>query len=93
MGNLLKTDSHIAGSLIGLGLPIIAFLLLYGVAFIICKITSTELAQFLFAIKIASIAFNLWPIRFYLVTRKFEQTGRAILLVTFVYIIVYFWLQ
>jgi len=93
MGNLLNKDSHVLGGVIGLILPVLGFLLVYGIITLIEILTGYVLIQDISKLKILGIAFNLWPIRYYFINKKNELTGRGILLVTFIYVIVYFWLQ
>ncbi len=93
MGKLLNKDSHLTGVFIGLILPILGFLLVFGITSLIDIIGKTNLNHNLQEFKIIGIAFNLWPIRYYFVKKKYELTGRGILLVTFVYVVIYFWLQ
>lgn len=93
MGNLLNKDSHVLGGVIGLILPVLGFLLVYGIIILVETLTGYVLIQNISKLKILGIAFNLWPIRYYFINKKYELTGRGILLVTFIYIVVYFWLQ
>ena len=93
MGNLTNKDSHFSGVVIGLILPILGFLFAFGIATLIDLIAGTNLNQNLQEFKLIGIAFNLWPIRYYFVKKKLELTGRGILLVTFIYVVIYFWLQ
>ncbi len=44
-------------------------------------------------IQLLAIAINLLPFRYYLVRIKADKTGRGILLVTFLFAIVYFYLN
>jgi len=92
MKNPLKNDNNALGAIIGLLLPIAAFGLLYTINHFI--ITSCNLDMFMrdSTMKLLSIVFNVIPIRYYFLKLKFEQTGRGVLLVTFVYVVVYFWL-
>ena len=87
---MLKRDSIFFGVLIGILFPIIAYLILY---------FGLELLEMAFerdwlnerpAIKLVSIVVNLFLIRYYFVKLNFEQTGRGLLIVTFVAVIAYF---
>ncbi len=93
MDKLLNKDSHFIGTVIGLILPIIGFALAFAITTIIDLIGGTHLNNNLNEFKLIGIAFNLWPIRYYFVKKKYELTGRGILLVTFIYVVIYFWLQ
>ena len=93
MKKLLNKDSHILGAGIGLILPVFAFLITYGISLLIDMIANTNISYNLASFKLIAITFNLWPIRYYFVNKKFELTGRGMLLVTFIYIVVFFWLK
>ena len=93
MEKILNKDSHVTGIVIGLILPILGFLLALGLVYLLDLLFNTNLFQYLQELKIVGIAFNLWPIRYYFVSKKYELTGRGILLVTFIYVVIYFWLQ
>ena len=93
MVNLLNKDSHLTGIIIGLILPIIGFILAFGLTTLIDFIGHTYLNLYLKEFQMIGIAFNLWPIRYYFVKKKHELTGRGILLVTFIYIIAFFAFQ
>lgn len=93
MVKILNKDSHATGAIIGLFLPIIGFFVSWAIALLIDEVTHTDISQHFSAFKMIGFAFNLWPLRYYFVTKKYELTGRGILLVTFVYVIVFFWVQ
>ncbi len=88
-----KKDSHIFGGLIGLALPVLVYLLLVVIAFGVKSIFTVETSSYFEAMRLISIAANLLVMRYYFVKSKFELTGRGILLVTFIYVIVYFWVH
>lgn len=85
-----KKDSHIFGGLIGLAFPVLVYLLLVLIAFGVKSIFAVETSSYLDEIRLISIAVNLFSMRYYFLKLKFELTGRGILLVTFIYIVVYF---
>jgi hypothetical protein len=93
MNKFINKDSHINGAVIGLFLPIIAAAISYGIALIIDTLANMYLSDNLASFMLIGIAFNLWPIRYYFVTKKLELTGRGMLLVTFIYIVVFFGLK
>jgi len=87
---MLKKDNMALGALIGLVLPAIfyGFLTLVG-HFIETGTTWTRPFEpdrmFLLALII-----NVFPIRLYFVTYKFDKTGRGVLLITFILMAAYF---
>ena len=85
-----KKDSHVFGGLIGLFVPIVVYLILISVSFLLKSIFSTDISDYHDEMRLLGIAANLIFMRYYFVKLKFELTGRAILLVTFIYVIVYF---
>lgn len=93
MDKILNKDSHLNGVLIGVILPVLGFLLAFGFTFLIDLISGTNLNHHIQEFKIVGITFNLWPIRYYFVNKKYEHTGRGVLFVTFIYVIIFFWLQ
>ena len=90
MVNKFKKDSMILGVIMGLVLPVIFYAILFSLFFIIREIFS--LGSFITNNKIMLIAIfiNLFSLRYYFVTLKFDQSGKGILLVTFIYIVAYF---
>ncbi len=86
-----KKDSHYFGGLIGLIFPILVYLLLILIAYVLKSIFDLDLSAYRDGMRLASIAFNLLIMRYYFVKLKFELTGRGLLLVTFIYILVHFW--
>ncbi len=88
-----KKNSHTLGGLIALALPVIVYLLLIVIAYGVKTLFKIETSGFLDAMRLLSIAVNLFPMRYYFVKLKYDLTGRSILLVTFIYVIVFFWLQ
>ena len=90
MVNKFKKDSMILGVIMGLVLPVIFYAILFSLFFIIREIFS--LGNFITNNKIMLIAIfiNLFPLHYYFVTLKFDQSGKGILLVTFIYIVAYF---
>ena len=87
-----KKDSHTFGALSGLTIPVISYLIFIGIALLVQLFIDFNIKSIYPALKLAAIAINLLPIRYYFVSLKYELTGRGLLLVTFVYVIVYFWL-
>ena len=85
-----KKDSHTFGGILGLVLPILAFFLLYAIAWIVNAFVDFDMQTIWPVLRLPAIVINLFAIRYYFVNLKYELTGRGLLLVTFIYIIVYF---
>jgi hypothetical protein len=89
MKNILKQDNFILGIIIGTITPWIPF----GILYLIIYIISTFYGVFFVTpstLQLLSIVINVFIMRYYLVTLKFDKTGRGVLFVTFIYIIAYF---
>jgi len=89
---ILKKDSQFLGVLLGLLLPVLLFGLLFILDLIISNLFKIEEILSLELMKLLSIFINVIPIRYYFLKLKYDLTGRGVLLVTFIYVVVYFWL-
>jgi hypothetical protein len=87
---MLKKDNLGFGILIGLVLPAITFGILSLVALFVetGTIWTRPLERPYMAI--LALAVNVIPLRLYLVTWKFDKTGRGVLLITFILMLLYF---
>ena len=90
MINKLKKDSLILGVILGLLLPLIIYVILNKGVFLVQEIFDLESFISNNKLMLIAIFFNLFLLRYYFVSLKFEKSGRGILLITFVYIITYF---
>jgi hypothetical protein len=87
---MLKRDSIYFGSLMGLITPLIVFTILYFLLELVEMVFALEWLNERPAVKLISVALNLLLIRYYFARLKFENTGRGLLITTFVYVIAYF---
>ena len=87
---MLKKDNMALGALIGLVLPAI----FYGILALIALFFETGTAWTRpfepDRMLLLALIINVFPIRIYFVTYKFDKTGRGILLVTFLLMAAYF---
>ena len=90
--NILKKDSLVLGIVIGIVFPALLFAMFYFPSWIFAPAGKDYVVQ-LPTMALVSIFPNLFTLRYYLVNLKFDKTGRGILLVTFVFAILYFWVQ
>lgn len=88
-----KKNSHFFGGLIGLVFPLLVYFLLILIAYVLNAVFSIETSAYIDKMRLISIVVNLILLRYYFVKLKFELTGRGILLVTFIYVLVYFWVH
>jgi len=87
---MLKKDAFLFGLLIGLVLPVVFFMLLYFGGKLLVDIELFESLHDKGTIQLISIFVNLFPIKYYFVNLKYEQSGRGVLLMTFVLALLYF---
>lgn len=89
MTGMFKKDSYVFGSLLGLGLLIISLVLIYSIMFSIGK---TDILMY-HKIYLLGIIPNIILMRYYIKVLAYEKTGRALLFVSFILIIAYFYFQ
>ncbi len=77
---IFKKDSAILGLCIGIGIPIIFFVLQQEIIPLILGRSFSESSMQLFA-----LVLNLPFFRYYLMNLKYERTGKGILFATFIY--------
>ena len=78
------------GALIGILSPVIFYAILYGALALYRLISATEPNFNELVLQLICPMINLFFIRYYFVTKKYDDTGRGLLLVTFIYVIAYF---
>lgn len=83
-------DSFVFGLIIGLLLPAIGFVIFYLLDMLAQPLFSRDQICKTTTIQLVSIALNLFAIRYYFVNLKFEKSGKGVLLVTFIYLILFF---
>jgi len=89
---MFKKDSFIFGFIIGIVVPTIAFGILQLVNYLLISHLNTQPIQDR-TVFLISVFTNLVPIRIYFVNLKKDKTGRAVLLLTFVLMIIFFILE
>lgn len=89
MRRWLKRDNFVLGIILGLVLPGVLFFVIRGAEHLLETLWRAVSLRFHYALLLSTII-NLFSLRYYLVTLKYDKTGRGILSVTFVYIILYF---
>lgn len=87
---MFKKNSLWLGILIGIIMPLLVYALLYGGYTLYNFISDKPLELDISIFQLISPVINLFFIRWYFVTKKFDDSGRGVLLVTFVYVIAYF---
>ena len=87
---MFNRNSLWLGIVIGIAMPLILYGLMYLVLLLYNYYAGGEAIMNESMLQIIAPVANLLFIRYYFVTRKYEDTGRGVLLVTFVYVISYF---
>ncbi len=88
--SMLKKDNMALGALIGLVLPGMVYGILSIVALFVETGTAWARPFESDRMMLLALIINVIPIRIYFVTYKFDKTGRGVLLVTFLLMVVYF---
>lgn len=87
---MLKKDHYIFGITIGIIVPIVLFGIIYLLNYLL---VTTDIAKFYLDLQthvLISLFGNLIPIRYYFVNLKYDKTGRGVLLITFLLVLVFF---
>jgi len=87
---MLKKDNMALGALIGIVLPAIFYGILVLIALFIETGTAWTRPFEPDRMLLLALIINVFPLRIYFVTYKFDKTGRGILLVTFLLMAAYF---
>lgn len=87
---MIKKDHYILGLVIGILVPVILFVLIYAMNYLLFIMGVAKYYLDLESHVLLSLAGNLLPIRYYFVNLKFDKTGRGVLLVTFATILIFF---
>ncbi len=83
---MLNKDSWGLGLLIGILLPVLVY-----IPVILSFATFGHVDGILYKVPaLIAVAANLFALRYYMVNRKYDKTGRGILIVTFVYVVMMF---
>ena len=90
--DFIKKDNYLTGLLLGVVAPIIFYGLLYLIDMLLYSFTGIHLTPQYHYLYLMSIALNIILFRYYFVSLKAEKTGKGILLVTIVCILIYFFL-
>lgn len=87
---MFNRNSLWSGIVIGILMPLILYGLMYIGLLIYNNYAGGETMLNETMLQIIAPVVNLFFIRYYFVTKKYEDTGRGVLLVTFVFVISYF---
>lgn len=87
---MLKRDHYVLGLVVGILAPTLLFGLILLMNFLLFEIGVAKLHLDFQTHILVSLFGNLIAIRYYFVNLKFDKTGRGVLLITFILIIVFF---
>ena len=87
---MLKKDNIAFGALVGLVLPALFYGLLSLIALLVETGTVWTRPFETDRMPLLALIINVIPLRLYFVTYKFEKSGRGVLLVTFLLMVIYF---
>jgi len=87
---MFNKDAYWFGILVGFVAPLLFFAVLYGALQAYQWISGTPADIDTGSLQLISTAINLIFIRYYLVNKKYDETGRGILLITFIFVIAFF---
>lgn len=90
--DFLRKDSFVLGLAIGIVLPVAFYFFLLLVDLLAMRIFHSHLTREGHLLYLLATIVNLLPVRYYLVRLKFEKTGLAVLGITAVFILMYFYL-
>ncbi len=89
---MLKKDNWTLGILLGLFLPVIMYGLIYGIMLILGRTPAGSFVLRDSTMMLLALFSNMLSFRYYMVKLKYDRTGRGILLITFAYAFVFFYL-
>ena len=90
--SFIKKDSYLTGLLIGLLLPIVFYGVVWSLDMLLFNLFQVHLTRQTHYLYLLSAAINVIPIRYYLVNIKAEKSGIAVLVITGIYILTYFFM-
>jgi len=87
---MFKKDHFSFGLGIGILIPILLIGIIWLINFVLLQIGVAANYLKLETLVLVSFFGNLFPMRYYFINLKFEKTGRGLLLITFVLIMIFF---
>lgn len=89
ISRFFRKNSYPFGAFLGMVSPLFLLMFFY-LLFMMLPVSAGTTAYWYKNYFLLSLIGNLLFIRFYFVNKKFEKTGKAVLLITFLLVIVYF---
>lgn len=89
---MLKKDSWLLGVALGIIVPaVLYFIIFYGNVLLAIQFNHGLLYLQESTVMLISVFFNMFTMRYYMIKKKYDKTGRGILLVTFIFAAVFFY--
>ena len=88
---MLKKDSYVTGLLLGTLTPILAYGIFFGIDMLMNNFFGRHLVKAPHYLMLLSVTPNLLWLRYYMGKLKFAKTGLAILLLTMIFVLLYFY--
>ena len=85
---MINKNSYLFGILLGIIIPVILLGILYGLNWLAGLISHGTAMLSLHKMMFVSVALNILPIRYFFVNKGSEKTGKGILIITVVLIII-----
>jgi hypothetical protein len=83
-----KKNSYLFGMLLGIIIPVLLFGVLYGLNTVTGIFSNATVMLSVHKMMFVSIALNILPMRYYLVHQEVENTGKGILIITLILILI-----
>jgi hypothetical protein len=87
---MIKKDNYITGMLTGIVTPVIFYIILYGIDLLVIKALGRSFVKFPHYLILLAVTPNLFWMRYYLGKLKYTKSGFSVLVITTVYILLYF---
>jgi hypothetical protein len=83
-----KKNSYLFGILLGIVIPVLLFGILYGLNTMTGAFSHGTVMLSVHKMMFVSIALNILPMRYYIIRKEVENTGKGILIITLILIII-----
>ena len=87
---MFKKDNYVLGMLLGIITPVIFYAFFFGVDLLVNNYLGRHMVKSQHYLILLSVIPNLFWIRYYLGRQKFTKTGLSLLLLSIIFIILYF---
>ncbi len=87
---MIKKDNYFTGLWVAVLTPLVAYLIFYGLDLLVIKVIGRSMVRAPHYLYLLAVTPNLFWVRFYLGKLHFAKSGMSSLLVTIVFILLYF---